>query len=122
MALAVLLPVLSVVALVAVHRGVRPLRTWGVAAAMFAAHALSAWVSTETGEDQGDAVENVVADAALDVHEDAAEQFLWLSVAMMGVAGVGLLAKRAGSAARVLATVGAAGLLVAGYRVGHSGG
>lgn len=122
MALAVLLPVFALVALVAVQRGARPLRTWGVAAAMFAALALSSWASIETGEDQEDAVESVVPDAALDTHEDAAEQFLWLSVAMMGVAGVGLLANRAGSAARLLATAGTLGLLVAGYRVGHSGG
>ncbi len=122
MALAVLVPLFAVVALVAVHGGSRPLRTWGVAAAMFAALSLSAWASMETGEDQEDAVEAVVPDAALNTHEDAADQFLWLSVAVLGVAGVGLLNGRVGLSARVLATVGAFGLLVAGYRVGHSGG
>jgi uncharacterized membrane protein len=122
MALVVLLPVFAVVALVAVHRGARPLRSWGVAAAMFAALSISAWASMETGEDQEDAVETIVPDAALDTHEDAAEQFLWLSVAVLGVAGVGLLGGRVGSTARVVATAGALGLLVAGYRVGHSGG
>ncbi len=122
MALAVLLPIFAVVALVAVHRGARPLRSWGVAAAMFAALSISAWASMETGEDQEDAVEAVVPDAALDTHEDAAEQFLWLSVAVLGVAAVGLLGGRVGSTARVVATAGALGLLFVGYRVGHSGG
>jgi uncharacterized membrane protein len=122
MALAVLVPVFAVVALVAVRRGGRPLRTWSVAAAMFAALSVSAWASMETGEDQEEAVETVVPDAALDTHEDAAEQFLWLSVAVLGVAGVGLLDGRVGSTARVLATAGSLGLLAAGYRVGHSGG
>lgn len=122
MALAVLVPIFAVVALVAVQRGARPLRTWGVAAAMFAALSLSAWASMETGEDQEDAVEAVVPDVALDTHEDAAEQFLWLSVGVLGVAAVGVLTGRVGTTARVLATVGSLGLLVAGYRVGHSGG
>ncbi len=122
MALAVLVPLFAVVALVAVQRGARPLRSWGVAAAMFALLAVSSWVSIETGEDQEDRVESIVPDAVLDTHEDAAEQFLWLAVAVFGVATVGVLQGRIGNTARVLATVGSLGLLVAGYRVGHSGG
>lgn len=122
MALAVLVPIFAVVALVSVQRGARPLRTWGVAAAMFATLALSSWASIETGEDQEETVEAIVPDAALDRHEDAAEQFLWLAVAVFGVATVGVLQGRIGTTARVLATVGSLGLLVAGYRVGHSGG
>ncbi len=122
MAMAVLVPVFAIVALVAVQRGGRPLRTWGVAAAMFAALSVSAWASMETGEDQEEAVEAVVPDAALDTHEDAADQFLWLSVGVLGIAAVGLLNGRVGATARVLATAGSLGLLVAGYRVGHSGG
>ena len=121
-ALTVLLPVFAVGALIAVRRGSRRLRTWGVAAAMFAALALSAWASVETGEDQEERVEQVVPGAALETHEEAAERFLWLSVGMVGVAGVGLLGGRIGTAARVLATIGSAVLLVAGYNVGHSGG
>lgn len=122
MALVVLVPIFAVVALVVVQRGGRPLRAWGVAAAMFAALSLSAWASMETGEDQEDAVEAVVPDAALDTHEEAAEQFMWLSIGVLGVAGLGLLKGGVGTGARVLATVASLGLLVAGYRVGHSGG
>lgn len=122
MALVVLLPVFAFVALVVVQRGGRPLRAWGVAAAMFAALSVSSWASMETGEQQEDAVEAVVPDAALDTHEDAAEQFLWLSVGALGVAALGLLKGSVGTGARVVATVASLGLLVAGYRVGHSGG
>ncbi len=122
MALAVLVPIFAVVALVAVQRGARPLRTWGVAAAMFATLAVSSWASIETGEDQEERVESLVPDAALETHEDAADQFLWLAVAVFGVATIGVLKGRIGTTARVLATVGSLGLLVAGYRVGHSGG
>lgn len=122
MALTVLLPIFAVVALVAVHRGANSLRTWGIAAAMFAALSLSAWASLETGEDQEDAVERIVPRTAFKTHEEGAERFLWLSVGVLGIAGVGLLNGRLGKGARVLATVGSGVLLVAGYNVGHSGG
>jgi hypothetical protein len=64
----------------------------------------------------------VVPEAAFETHEDAADVFLWLSVAVLGVATVGLLSSKVGAPARVLATAGSLLLLVAGYRVGHSGG
>ncbi len=122
MALVVLVPVFALVALIAVRRGARPLRSWGVAAAMFAALAASSWASIETGENEEDRVESVVPEAALETHEESAEQFLWLAVAVFGIASLGLLKGRIGTAARVVATVGSLGLVVAGYRVGHSGG
>lgn len=122
MALTVLVPIFAIGALIAVQRGARPLRTWGVAAAMFAVLSLSAWASLETGEDQEDTVEVVVPKAALKTHEEAADKFLWLSVGVLGIAAVGLLGGRIGTGARVLATIGSGVLLVAGYNVGHSGG
>ena len=122
MALTILVPVFAVGALIAVQRGARSLRTWGVATAMFAALSLSAWASIETGEDQEDKVKPVVPKTAFKAHEEAADQFLWLSVGVLGIAAVGLLAGRVGTGARVLATVGSGVLLVAGYNVGHSGG
>jgi hypothetical protein len=89
---------------------------------MFLALTASAWASIETGEDQEEKVERVVPEAAFETHEDAADAFLWLSVAVLGVASVGLLGGKVGAPARWLATAGAVALLVAGYRVGHSGG
>lgn len=122
MALAVLLPIFAIVAFVAVRRGSKPLRTWGVAAAMFAALSLSSWASMETGEEQEEVVEQVVPDGALESHEEAAEQFMWLSVGALGIAALGLLPGGVGTGARIVATAASLGLLVAGYRVGHSGG
>lgn len=122
MALAVLVPVFAVGALVAVRRGARPLRSWSIAVAMFLALSASAWFSIETGEDQEEKVEQVVPEAAFETHEDAADLFLWLSLGVLGVATVGLLDGKFGGPARVLATAGSMALLVAGYRVGHSGG
>lgn len=122
MALAVLVPVFAVGALIAVRRGARPMRSWSIAVGMFLALSASAWLSIETGEDQEEKVERVVPEAAFETHEDAADAFLWLSVAVLGVAGIGLLNGKAGGPARVVATAGSLVLLVAGYRVGHSGG
>ncbi len=122
MALAVLVPIFAVAALVAVRRGARPIRAWSITVAMFAALTLSSWVSVETGEDQEDRVESTVPRAAFHAHEDAASLFLWMSAGVLGIAGIGLLASRAGSTARWVATAGSAALLVAGYRVGHTGG
>ncbi|MGZ8468449.1 MAG: DUF2231 domain-containing protein [Gemmatirosa sp.] len=121
-ALAVLVPAFAIGALVAIRRGARPLRAWGIATAMFAALSLSAWVAVETGEQADEQVEAVVPDAPIESHEEAAEAFLLLSVIVLGVAAVGLRSGRIGGAARVLGTVGAVVLLGAGWQVGHSGG
>ena len=122
LALAVLVPIFAVGALVAVYRGARPLRSWSIAVAMFVALSASAWFSSETGEDQEEKVERVVPEAAFETHEEAADTFLWLSVGVLGVAAVGLLTGKVGGPARLLATAESMALLVAGYRVGHSGG
>ncbi len=122
MALAVLAPIFAVGAAIAVRRGAAPARSWSLAVGMLLALSASAWFSIETGEDQEDRVENVVPKAALHAHEEAADTFLWLSVGVLGVAGVGLFRNRVAAPARLLATAGSVLLLVAGYRVGHSGG
>jgi hypothetical protein len=122
MALAVLVPLFAIGAIVAIRRGARPMRAWGVALAMFGALSLSSWVSLETGEQAQERVENSVPRPALHAHNDAAEQFMAISVGVLFFAGVGVLSSRTGSAARAVATFGSVVLLVAGYRVGHTGG
>ncbi len=121
-ALTVLVPAFAVGALVAIRRGARPVRAWGITTALLATLSLSAWVSLETGADQEDRVERVVTEQAIHSHEEAAEAFLALSLLVLVIAGAGLLSGRVGTGARLAATVGTLALLVAGYRVGHSGG
>jgi len=122
MALAVLVPVFAVGAVIAVRRGAAPMRSWSLAVGMMLPLSASAWFSIETGEDQEDRVENVVPKASLHDHERAADNFLWLSVGVLAVAGVGLFRTKVAAPARLLATGGTVLLVVAGYRVGHSGG
>jgi uncharacterized membrane protein len=121
-ALTLLVPLFAIGALVVIRRGTRPLRAWGLATALFATLSLSAWAAVETGEEADEQVEAVVAEAPLETHEEAAENFLRLSVIVLGVALVGLASGRAGQAGRIAATLGALVLVVAGWRVGHTGG
>jgi uncharacterized membrane protein len=95
---------------------------WVLTTALAGALTLSAWVAVETGERDEGAVEQVVPEASLETHEEAAERFLLLSAGVLVIAGAGLLRGRIGSAARLATTAGAFGLLVAGAVVGHSGG
>lgn len=121
-ALAVLLPLVAVVAFLATLRGARPLTAWGVTVATAAVLVVSSWVALETGEDQEDAVERVVAEQPLHAHEESAETFLGIAVGMLGVSLLGLLPRRAGAIARGVATLGTVAVVIAGWRVGHSGG
>jgi len=121
-ALSVLLPFFAVGAMWAIRRGSRPRMAWGVTTALFAALSLSSWVAVQTGEQQDERVEEIVAEAPLETHEEAAEAFLLFSLGVLGVAAIGLLPGRVGTGARMLGTLGSVALLGAGYRVGHSGG
>lgn len=121
-ALTLLLPPFALGALWAIRRGAVPRRAWGVATALFAALSLSAWAATETGEQTEDRVERVVAEAPIHTHEEAAEAFLALSLGTLALATFGLLSGRVGRGARVASTIGSLALVVAGWRVGHSGG
>ena len=121
-ALTLLLPPFAIGALWAIRRGARPVRAWGLATALLATLALSAWVAVETGEQAGERVERVIAEAPVESHEEAAEAFLALTAVVLGVALVGLRGGRVGQTARLLGTAGTVVLLGAGWRVGHSGG
>lgn len=121
-ALSILLPFFAVGALVAIRRGARPLKAWGITTALFAALTLSSWVAVETGEQQTDRVEQVIAEAPIETHEEAAEAFLLFSLLVLGVAAIGLTSGKIGTVARVAGTVGALALVAAGYQVGHTGG
>jgi len=121
-ALAVLLPLFAIGALIAIRRGVRPRSAWGLTTALFAALSLSTWLAVETGEQQAERVEEAVAEAPVETHEEAAEAFLLTSFGVLIVSAVGLANGKTGAIARVAGTVGAVALLGAGVNVGHSGG
>ena len=116
------LPLVAAGALWAIRRGAAPARAWAVPVALSILLTLSAWAALQTGEAQEDRAEDLVGEQVLQRHEEAAERFLLLSGIVLAIGAAGLLRGPAGRAARAVATVAAAGLLVAGYQVGHSGG
>lgn len=120
--LAVLLPIFAAGALWAIRKGTTPRRAWLVPTAMALALAASAFVAVETGEDQDERVERVVAEQPLEAHEEAAETFLTLSSGLALLVAAGLVRGRIGGVARGLGTAGAVGLVALAAYVGHSGG
>lgn len=120
--LAFLLPIFAAFALWTIKRGATPRRAWAIPLGLSAALALSSWVAVETGESQSERVERVVAERPLETHEEAAELFLAMSAGLLVVSAAGLVRGTVGTVARVAATVGAAGLVVAATQVGHTGG
>jgi len=117
------LPILALGSLWAIRRhGVRPVTAWSVPVIASALLVASATVSLKTGEAQEERVESRVAEAVVKSHEEAAEQFLVASGGVFVLLVLGLAATRVGSAARSLGTAAALALVVAGYRVGHTGG
>ena len=120
--LSTLLPISVLVALWSIRKGATPRKVWAVPLALAAALTLSAFVATETGENEEERVEEVVARRAIHGHEEAAERFLMLSGVLLAVAAGGLLPRTAGRAARLVTAAGALGLVAAGVQVGHSGG
>lgn len=120
--LAFLLPLFAIGALVAIRKGARPLRAWSLPLVIGAALTLSSWIAVETGEDQDERVERVVAEQPLETHEERAELFLTLSGVLLLVTATGLIGGVVGRAGRITATAGAVALVVAAAQVGHSGG
>jgi hypothetical protein len=120
--LAFLLPIFAVGALWTIRRGAQPRRAWAVPLALAGALMLSAWAAAQSGEAQEERVERVVADAPLDVHEEAAEVFIAASAVVLLLMMAGLAPGIAGKSARVIGTVGALALVGGAAWVGHSGG
>lgn len=125
LALAMLLPLLGLLAFVAMWRSPADRRGWGAFTLSAALMAGSAFVALQTGEQEEDRVEVVVSHAALHAHEELAEQFLALSVALAIIAAIALAAHSkpvAGRPLAALAVLVSAAALVQGLRTGHAGG
>jgi uncharacterized membrane protein len=119
--LAVLLPIVILAALVVTLRG-SSTRSWLVVVAFGGALALSSWFAIETGEEQEDAVEEVVPRAAIHEHEEAAEALLITSGILFLLLAAGVAPGRVGKAARIVSAPASLVLLVMAFRVGGSGG
>lgn len=125
MALAVLMPLLSFGLLLAWWRGWFRPRTWSIAVAAQALLAVSGFVAMRTGEADEERVERVVAESAIEAHEEAAELFTWSAVLVLALSVLPLLLHRRPAPAQVAAlgaSVATLAVLGLGYRVGAAGG
>lgn len=123
-ALAVLMPLVSASFLLAWVRGWFPRRTWLAAVALQGLLVIGALAAQRTGAQDEDRAEAAVGKAAIEAHEEAAEQFTAVAAAVLAFA-VGAAALRPEKAARALAVLTLAGtlaVLAMGYRVGEAGG
>lgn len=123
LALAVLFPLIVLGAIWAISRGAHARSVWAVPVIAVALLVGSAWVALETGEDEEERVEEVLAsEEPLHEHEEAAETFLLLS-GLVGVIGLGgLTGGRVGSVARWLTAAGSVVLVASAVQVGSAGG
>lgn len=121
-ALAVLVPVFTLGALVAIRKGLAVRWAWSVPVAMLAMLLLSGWAALQTGGRDEDRMEDVVGKAAVESHEEAAEGFLVATGVVLLLGAAGFVRGQRGTVLRGAAAAGTLVLLGLGYNVGHSGG
>ena len=117
-----LLPLFAIGAIIAIRKGARPVRAWSLPVLVAAALALSSWVAVQTGESQGERVERVVPEQAIEAHEEGAELFMTLSIILVAVTATGFIRGTVGKVGRYAAGLGALALVGFGASVGHTGG
>ena len=124
MALVALLPPAIAVALFLHRKGTLSQRAWWVIAAGFALLAVSSLVALKTGQNEEDRVEQVVAESAIETHEERAELFTWAAGAIFVLSVLVPLtaAPKLRGALGVGALVASLALGALGILVGHSGG
>lgn len=121
-ALAVLIPGLAILGTFLIHRKLLLRRNWGLIVLLQAVLVGSGWLALETGEEEEDRVERVVAERHIETHEEAAERFLLLAELGLLASLAGLAPRRMGALGRVAATCATLAALAAGVAVGRSGG
>ena len=121
-ALAILIPGLAILGIFLIHKGFLPSRGWALIVLLPAVLVGSGWLALETGEEQEERVERVVAERHIETHEEAAERFLLLAGIGLLASAAGLLPRGRGALGRVAGTLATLAVLAAGVSVGHSGG
>ena len=121
-ALAILVPALALLVIGAIRGGIVPARGWVVVVLAQVVFAGSAWFATETGEDQEERVEEVVAERHIETHEEAAEWLFRIAVVGALVSGTGLLAGGAGAIGRIATLAVGVAAIAASVQAGRTGG
>ena len=121
-ALATLMPLFAAAWMFAIARRFLPARAWLAVVVLQLLLAATAWLAVETGEDQEERVERVVAEEHIEAHEEDAHRLaIAAGVVALLMAG-GLLPDRGGRIGRIVGTLASLGVLAGAVSVGHSGG
>ena len=120
--LAMLLPVVALAAALVVRRGGDARKTWLPVVIVAAGLAVSSFVAVRTGQAEEDTVEAVVPESAIHEHEERAELFFPLTVALLVVTAAGLASGQVATVARWTSVGAALAVAGVGFAVGHSGG
>lgn len=123
-ALAVLMPLIAGGILLAWHRKWLPSRSWIIPTLLQAVLVVSGIVALKTGESEEERVEEVVAESAIEAHEEAAELFVWGggAVLVLMVGATALAGRKEGKLLASAAVAGTLVVLILGYRTGQEGG
>jgi uncharacterized membrane protein len=122
MALAVLIPAVALLGLWLIRQNILPVASWVLIVVLQGLLVGSGWLALETGEEEEDRVERIVAEDLIEAHEEAAERFMVLAGIGLLVSGAGLLSGRRGAIGRAVGTAATVVVLAAGVSVGHLGG
>lgn len=124
LALAALMPLLSLGVLLAWWRGWMQQRTWSIVVAVQAVLVLGSVVAMRSGESDEERAEAIVPEAAIEQHEEAAEAFQWSAVAVLVVGILPLLLRdrRRAQLAALATAIGTGAVLVLAIRTGEKGG
>jgi uncharacterized membrane protein len=124
MALAVLMPLITGGVALAWWRGWFDRRVWVLVVALQGILVGSGLLSLNTGELEEERVEEIVADAPIEAHEEAAEAFVLAGAVLLALMVVPLFLSvgRLRTAALTAICMGSFLVLVLGYRTGEAGG
>jgi hypothetical protein len=123
-ALAVVMPIVAGGLLAAWWAGALPRRVWIVAVALQALLVTGGIVALRTGEGEEERVERLVGKDPIEVHEEAAEAFVWTAGAVLLLAVAASMVGGEVAARRLAAatTVGTLVVFLLAYRTGAAGG
>lgn len=124
MALAVLMPMISVSLLVAWWRGWLARRVWWLSVGLQAVLLASSVAALQTGEAEEERAEQVVAEQYIEAHEEAAHVFTIAAAAVLALMALAafLPGNRAGLGVAGAAAAASVVVLMLGVRVGEAGG
>jgi uncharacterized membrane protein len=122
--IAIVLPIVATLALVGIIRNLLPARAWWLVFALQSVMLLSGFLAVSSGENDADAVKEIVVEEAIHDHQTKAKQFMLVNnlAVLLSIGALATAAAKLGRLMLILATIGT--FLSAGMslRVGQAGG